>query len=111
MLFDVTKHKIIMKKTKSLILTFAVILGGLGAMAFKPVESAKKPFDHIFYAVSTDGINFSWVTSPPAGYSCQAATGTCEISTPQSGTPAPDTYPSSYTDLQGTDFRSALMPN
>lgn len=100
-----------MKKIKTAVVLFAAIIGLTSAFAFKPATAARKPLNQTLYAISTDGVNFSWVSSPPAGYSCQAATGTCEISTSQTGTPAPDTYPSSYTDLQGTDKHSAYMPN
>ncbi|GAC1310355.1 MAG: hypothetical protein NVSMB24_27420 [Mucilaginibacter sp.] len=100
-----------MHKIKSGIAIFAVILGISSAFAFKANEPKHNPLNQTLYAISTDGVNFSWVSSPPANYSCQQATGTCEISTPVTGTPAPDTYPSSYTVLQGTDKHSAYMPN
>jgi hypothetical protein len=100
-----------MKSIKSAIAICAVLLGSFGALAFKPATAAPKPFNQILVAVSTDGVHFSWQPSPPAGYTCQAATGTCKISTSQTGTPPPDTYPSSYTVLQGVDKDSAYMPN
>jgi len=100
-----------MKKIKTAVVLFAAIIGLASAFAFKPATAANKPFNQTLVAVSTDGVHFSWQASPPANYSCQQATGTCKISTSQTGTPAPNTYPSSYSVLEGPDKISAYMPN
>jgi hypothetical protein len=100
-----------MKRIKTGFAILAVILGISSVFAFKANEPKHNPLNQVLYAVSPDGINFSWASSPPTGTSCQQATGTCKISTSQTGTPAPNTYPSSYTVLEGADKHSAYMPN
>jgi hypothetical protein len=99
-----------MKKTRIKIAVIAAILGFSYAFTFKIIAIRNKQTTFIWYAVSTDGINFSWVSSIPPGYTCQMGHGTCEISTTIPGTPPNNGYPSSYIDLEGADHQSLLMP-
>ena len=88
----------------------AVILGITGSFAFKVTAAKHTSGSQNLYAVSTDGVHFSWESSPPENYSCQTAKGTCEITT-SDATPSANTYPASYTVDQGVDKDSAYMPN
>ncbi len=99
-----------MKKIRIAMAIAAVVLGITSSFATKVTVVKHSRLNQNLFAISTDGVHFTWATSVPAGYSCQAAKATCEINTSQP-TPPANTYPSSYTVVSGADKASAYMPN
>jgi hypothetical protein len=79
----------------------AIILGVSSAFAVKADAFKHNETTYYWYATSSDGVNYSWVSSPPSNTSCQPMTKpACEISTSVSGTPPANGFPSSYTVVE-----------
>jgi hypothetical protein len=82
----------------------AMVLGVGSAFAFKADALKHKQTTFFWYATSSDGVNYSWVSSPPANTSCQPMTKpACEISTTDPGTPPANGFPASYTVVSEAD--------
>lgn len=98
-----------MKTISFKVAVIAIVLGVTGAFAVK-AHTVKPRGTVDWYAYSADGINYTWVSTPPANTSCQPLTKpACEISTTVAGTPPANGFPSSYTVVAGPN--RAYQPN